>query len=234
MTQNLRTAGKVLTVLLMFFCAGCATVVTKGQLPLAAPPGARPGHAVKNVTLRVFVRTDNIMEDNASTTIMMDPELEAELRQEIDAAGEYSVTQFARFETDGFSFENLATDAAKRAMQPPEFKTDYFLDLYRYNVVDGYNNPYFVWTLLHVLSLGIIPIRLPMEVELRAELYDSKRHLVKKLAIKDSASIWSWSPLLIVPAGGINRFRSVKTSVKSFQGNATRTLLMNLARPDSQ
>lgn len=85
---------------------------------------------------------------------------------------------------------------------------------------------YSYWIMLHIVSLGFLPLRGPNDFHYELTLYGKNRIELKKDTLNNKSSIWLWTPLIL--AGGSVIMNSYSEYEKVPYRNAIRHYLVQI------
>jgi hypothetical protein len=75
-------------------------------------------------------------------------------------------------------------------------KYDYFLDVHteRKLLADDYG---ILWYMLHIVSLGFIPIYQQTQIHIKTTLFDKQGNVLNSSKVVHTRSFWAWTPLMV-------------------------------------
>lgn len=206
---------KIFLYILMPLLIGCASVTTKGTLDPISMPFTT--NKKSSVTFRFYERNENTAFKFKA--IRGDQRLEDLLRISLEKSGLFTeIKSFpdkiyfqAHYKEPGDSGHLDCNEIEARIEEELQLhwpaKTDYFLDVYSFSAQDTYHSPYMHWAMLHAVTLGLIPLRIPQENDFRFILYDKLGKPLLTGSVIGKYAVWSWTPLFFF--NGFHMFKPI-------------------------
>lgn len=202
------------SVLLTFYLAsqlvigGCASISTNGTLPDIKSYGNLPDHK-PSVALRYYAQTVySNAPDGPIHSIELDSpsELNSALNKLFVDSGAFSEVKQINFGSDQVILQDLEGVFAKKLLVESVSKvgTDFF-----FNIVNNQKPhlPKLSWNSLlcipFVLTIGFLPCPKPYEAEMVGTLYDNNGKIIETFKVEDRATVWAWTPLLVLPGAAV-------------------------------
>lgn len=197
---------KIVGILLVMFCLqSCATsIMTKDKYD-GFKISLSEELKNKNLKIRTFSWSDAKIfpkgENAFETRLSRSQELATAVQENISLKNHFKNITFNQIIADEIVFEKTKIEDNSKVidflMKDLDSSTDhYYIDIYEYHLYLGIYHPYFefLWLLAHAGSLGLIPYREPIKIEMRANLYGPSKVLLKSFEVKNNAAKWMWSP----------------------------------------
>jgi hypothetical protein len=206
--------------------SGCAATATKGDLtPVSEFP------KVEKTGTLLYRTTLLTPGSDGSLKISPYPEADGKYTELIEETRMFA--RASRYYQDVKTAELSGKDVPRQKEKALKIKfpvdADYFLDL-QYTGKDGGMQGSMYWGLVHMISLGLIPITFSNDVHLRAILYDRNGKKLRESKADDSSTIWGWSPLVFF--NGFRMFNSQEELSWPVQKNSIEHALVNLDPED--
>ena len=215
------------STLVAFFCfalVSCAPLVTKPELPeLKELP---PLTSKPTVQYRFYERTPS----NRGNGVRFNVD-EAYERAIVDALN--TSTYFSSLERYPTSlahvqFQGSNSDEDEELLLKVKYplNVDYLINVEAVGIDYGpHGNMYL--GLLHLLSLGFIPMKMNNDANLKMTIFNKNGDIVFENDLKQESSIWAWTPLFFF--NGFRLFASMDKLAKPNRENTLRYMLKKLA-----
>jgi hypothetical protein len=210
----------VLNLVLILGVFGCAATATKSELP-PAKAFTVPENK-KSISYRYFVKT--LLRHDRGVRIDWDENSSQRIRDSLVQSNRYSdVVEYSQGLVD--IREPNSVEMEKRVAEIVfPIQTDLFLDIQAEGKDYG-PHAYMYWGLVHILSLGLIPIYTNADISWSTVLYDRDGVEISRGSIGDRSSIWAWSPLFFF--NGFHMFRNMNDVAAPAERNALFHVLSN-------
>lgn len=218
---------KVSLIILLYFSIwnfGCASIATKGNLPELKLPVMENK---KSLTYRFYRRTPSRGKDGVRLDTHKNEEQQLkDFLKQSEQFGE--VKEYPqKLELISFSGENTSAEEKMALRINFPVDTDLFLDIESEDKDYGpHGGGYIHWGLIHILSLGIIPIAINNNIKLTAILYDRNGIELSRSSAFDESTIWGWTPLFFF--NGFKMIRQFDDVSQPIRKNAIMHLLYKL------
>ena len=194
----------VILVTLTFLLSACATTIaTHGDLPDAAPPKL-DCPIKKPITIRVYAQGNWSEEKEKSTVLSRYPTLEKDIIDAYKETGCFTEIKIVNLTADQVVFTNHS-DLAREPLLDAKTYLDGIrkpapadIEYYFFQESHGYGAPHFALNMIHVFTLGLIPIWPGEEVTLRSTTFDASGKALIDNESKSSAHLWTWSPFIFL------------------------------------
>ena len=106
-------------------------------------------------------------------------------------------------------------------------KADYFLDL-RYENPPRGPHAYLYWGMIHILSLGLIPLSVSNDVRINATLYNRDGRILHSTSTVNKSTLWAWLPLFFF--NDFKLFPNIDKTVFPIEQRAVENVIVDLIK----
>lgn len=185
-------------IISMLSCAGLTTKTSLEPNPTLEAAKLKKTSSPITVEYRVYRQHNVILEQNSWISLNNDKELTKLVTERLEKAKSEGIT-FREYKND-FSHSSFQGPEAQKQLQKiaaPTFpiQGDYLMQLEFYSEQQGYHNGIGYLGVLHMLSLGLIPITYGLIDNVKTTLYSKEGRILLQKETKNQSRIWFWTPL---------------------------------------
>lgn len=207
-----------LSLIVITVVSSCAATATKNELsPIQE---LRIIENKKSITFRFYFKT--ILKDDRGVRIYWDESLSKQIGNLLVQSGQFK--EVKEYQQDSSYIRDANTVEQEKQITKVNFpvETDLFLDIQAEGKDYG-PHAYAYWGMVHILSLGLIPMYINADINWSTILYDKNGVALAKVSVSDKSSIWAWSPLFFF--NGFHMFPNINDVAAPMNGNALNHVL---------